>query len=146
MFARDKATSDQPRDRDSDSIDGIASSERNYPYQYVKHGGHRAASHKAARPPSSVIILAPTTNQKRLTDRANCRFSLPGATNLKAEFFNDSSERALEVVGFHIKIGQSDRRFFHSPSLYVPRVAYALLPVGSHQHFIVLQFQKFLQV
>jgi hypothetical protein len=33
---------------------------------------------------------------------------------LKAEFFNDSGERTLEVVGLHIEIGQSDRWFVRS--------------------------------
>jgi hypothetical protein len=45
-FACDRAVSDQPRDRDSKSIDGVAGCKRNNPYQQVEHGFHRAASHK----------------------------------------------------------------------------------------------------
>jgi hypothetical protein len=45
-FACDKAASDQPRDRDSKSIDGVAGCKCYNPYQQVEHGFHRAASHK----------------------------------------------------------------------------------------------------
>jgi len=90
-LAFDRAASDHPRDRDSKSIDGVAGSKRHNPQQHVEHGHHRAASHKQRA--RHLCSSYPQTAQIRSGWRIGptVRFSLLGATNLKAEFFNDSS-------------------------------------------------------
>jgi hypothetical protein len=60
-FACEKEASDQPRGRDSESIDGVARCECYNPRQQVEHRPHGAASAFSA-PAILFRILANTTN------------------------------------------------------------------------------------